>query len=67
MVDLPDIGSLVTEGLSSEDELIKDTDFASATKDEVAAGHKNSADIDDVDVSDSKLIAGAIRTLLASE
>jgi hypothetical protein len=66
LVDLPDIGNLVTEGLSSEDELIKDTDFASATKDEVAAGHKNNTDIDDVDVSDSKAIASAIRTLLVS-
>jgi hypothetical protein len=64
IVDLPDIGDLVTEGLSNEDEVINDTDFAAATKEEVATGRK--VRVEDVDVSDSKAIAGAIRTLLVN-
>ena len=63
LIDLPDIGMLVTEGLSTGDEVIVDTEFASATKDEVAAGHRMRA-AEDIDISDSKAIAGAIRTLL---
>ena len=66
LIDLPDIGELVTEGLSTDDDVVRDTEFASATKDEVAAGHKIRA-AGDIDISDSKAIAGAIRTLLVSE
>ncbi|GMO50168.1 MAG: hypothetical protein Pg6C_13540 [Treponemataceae bacterium] len=64
LVDLPDIGELVTEGLSNGDEIISDTDFSSATKEEIAAGRKTR--VEDVDTSDSKAIASAIRTLLVS-
>jgi hypothetical protein len=66
MVDLPDIGMLVTEGLSTGDDVLNDTEFASATKAEVAAGHITRA-FDDVQTPDSQALAGAIRTLLASE
>jgi uncharacterized membrane protein YeaQ/YmgE (transglycosylase-associated protein family) len=66
LIDLPDIGMFVTEGLSTDDDVIKDTEFASATKDEVAVGHKIRAP-EDIDISDSKAIASAIRTLLVNE
>jgi hypothetical protein len=66
LMDLPDIGMLVTEGLSTDDDIVRDTEFASATKDEVAAGHKIRA-AEDIDISDSKAVASAIRTLLVNE
>jgi hypothetical protein len=66
LMDLPDIGMLVTEGLSTDDDVVRDTEFAAATKDEVAARHKIRA-AENIDISDSKAVASAIRTLLVNE
>jgi hypothetical protein len=64
LVDLPDIDEFMAEDLSTGGEVIEDSDFASATKQEVAAGHKIKAE--NFDATDSQAIASAIRTLLVS-